>query len=303
MSHTEIRDHLTGPIASIRTPFKKNGEMDFDGLRRYLDFVIDAGSKTVLLTHGDSLYSILNEQEIAEITKITVDHTANRAMVCAATGMWPTRQTVAFAEYCVETGVDILMALPPDWGGSLTTESIVTYFGTVGKILPVMLVTNFLIPRGADRGIDVVEAVRDRVPEVAAVKDDFCGEFGRRLSMAVHDSWAVFTGGQKQNHIAVHHLGCDGYLSSFITFKPEIAHSYWGFIQSGNIDEASRIIREYDIPLFSHLKSIAGGFDAGFHGIYELIGLYNRWRRPPYHSLTDPQMDELESMCETLGIL
>ena len=32
MDRDEVRAHLTGPISSIRTPFKQDGTVDYDGL-------------------------------------------------------------------------------------------------------------------------------------------------------------------------------------------------------------------------------------------------------------------------------
>jgi hypothetical protein len=36
-----------------------------------------------------------------------------------------------------------------------------------------------------------------------------------------------------------------------------------------------------------------GGFDAAMHGAMELLGLCGRWRRKPYYSLSDAEMDRL----------
>jgi len=46
---------LTGPVASVPTLFSRDGSIDWNGLRNCIDFVISGGTKTILLTHGDSL--------------------------------------------------------------------------------------------------------------------------------------------------------------------------------------------------------------------------------------------------------
>ena len=91
----KVRESLTGPITSIRTPFRKDGTVNFDGLRSTLDFNIAAGSKTMLLTAGDSHYIALSDEEIAEVSRVVVEHTAKRAMVVTAENwrrwrrLWP----------------------------------------------------------------------------------------------------------------------------------------------------------------------------------------------------------------------
>ena len=115
-----VREALTGPMTSISTPFNKDGTVDHDGLRRTLDFNIEAGSKTMLLTAGDSNFIAMSDAEIAEVSKTVVDHTAERAMVVTADRHFHTRQAVGFAKYAAEIGSDVHMVLPPDWASSCT---------------------------------------------------------------------------------------------------------------------------------------------------------------------------------------
>ncbi len=98
---------LTGPIASVSVPFLRDGEIDYDGLRNCVEFIIEAGSGTVLLTHGDSLYSILTDEEIGHISKVVVDQTAGRAMTVVA-GMGS-----SFHNACNQTGSLTLVISQP----------------------------------------------------------------------------------------------------------------------------------------------------------------------------------------------
>ena len=88
ISQEQVRDNLSGPIASLSTVFNRDGSIDYDGLRSLIDADISGGTKTILLTWGDSLFSLLTDDEIAEVTKVVVEHTGTRAMVVAADGTW-----------------------------------------------------------------------------------------------------------------------------------------------------------------------------------------------------------------------
>ena len=70
------------------------------------------------------------------------------------------------------------------------------------------------------------ERLRDEVEGIYAVKDDVCGEFVRRLSLLVYDRWALIASGNKRHVLNVIPYGCDGYMSGFICFKPELAHEF-----------------------------------------------------------------------------
>jgi dihydrodipicolinate synthase/N-acetylneuraminate lyase len=295
----QIRAALGGPWPSIRTPFTSQGEIDFDAMRRHLDFMIErAKAKAVVLTWGDSLYSLLTDEEIAQVTKVVVQFVDKRALVVAADNSWWTGKTVQFAEYCVEVGADMLMVMPPDWAHSTTVESLVTHYHAASQQIPVMLVTNYLGRRGTAFGLEVIKRLRDEVPGVMALKDDVGGAFIRKACLLTHGHWALSAGGQKQNHMNMHPYGVGGYLSTCMTFKPEIAWRYWNAIQADDLEAARSVIRDYDMPLFDYLIASEGSFDAAIHGIFELFGFAKRYRRPPYHSLTDEQMRDLAEFLE-----
>ena len=303
IERSRVREALTGPVSSIRPPFHRDGRIDYDGLRSVIDFNISAGSKTMLLTAGDSHYIALSDQEIAEISRAVVEHTAGRAMVVTADRYFGTPQAVAFALHVARLGADVLMVLPPDWAASCTPETLAAHYAEISRHIPVMVVTGIFSSRGEAFGLRTLELALDRAENLVAVKDDICGDFARKMVMLVYDRCAVFSGGQKQNHMNAHPYGCHGYLSTFITFKPEVAHRYWSAIQANDLPAAVSVIRDLDLPFFDLISAVPGGFDAGLHGVLELFGICKRWRRPPYYSLSDADMETLAHQLRRIGIL
>jgi len=299
----ELRERMTGPIPSLKTPFHEDGAIDFEGLRRLIDFNLAAGAKTLMLTAGDSHYVALTEKEIAEVTRVTVEHTAGRALVIAADRYFHTTQAVEFAHFAKGVGADVLMVMPPDWGGSCTPHSFAEHYRVVSEVMPVMLVSNVFISRGQKFGLETLRLVLETAANVVAIKDDMCGEFARKMSLLVYDRWAVVSGGQKQNHLNNHPYGCDGYLSTVLSLQPAIAHAYWAAISANDMTEVRRIIRDYDNPFFELVMGLPGGFNAGIQAALELKNIAKRWRRKPYHSLTDRELELLAHGLKKLGLL
>jgi 4-hydroxy-tetrahydrodipicolinate synthase len=298
----EIRAALTGPIWSIYTPFLRDGGIDYAGLRRQIDFILAAGCRTVLLTAGDSHFIILSDAEIAEVTKATIAHCAGRAMVVVAARYYGTPQAVEFARFARAAGADVFMVLPPDWGNSSTPETLTEHYAAVAEHIPVMLVTNVFIPRGLEFGLSTLRLCLERVDNIVAIKDDFCGQFGRKMGLLVHDRWAVFTV-LKQNHLDAHLYGCDGYLSLLVGFRPDVSRHYWTSLQAGDLVSARRVVSDCEMPLLDYLIALPGSWDAGVHGMMELYGFSGRWRRKPYYSLNDEQMAQLKAKLQALKLL
>jgi dihydrodipicolinate synthase/N-acetylneuraminate lyase len=294
-----VRDSLTGPFSAVHPIFKRDGALDWDALRTQIERNLAAGSKTQLLTYGDSLHTLLTDQEVADVLRVVIEHTAGRAMVVAADRAWWTGKECEFADFALAAGADLLMVLPPNWGGGPTHDSYVAHYREVARHIPVMLVTAPFIANQAT-GLAVIRTLRDTEPNVIAIKDDVTGEFARKMALAVHDQWAVFSGGQKQNHLDLAPYGCDGYMSTYLHFLPEVAHAWARAVAAGDLAACAEIIRVYDHPWFEYAAREAGAFDAMFHASQEVFGIGGRWRRSPYHSFTDEQMERLRAFYDGL---
>lgn len=190
MNREEVRAALTGPVTSICLPFDNDGNIDFNGLRNQIDFDIHAGSTALILTLGNSLYTLLTDVEVEEVTKITVDHVRGRAMVVAADRTWATPKTLEFAQYAKDIGADALMVLPPNWANSCTSQTMVEHYVKVAEYIPIMVVTNVFATRGWPFAKEVFEHLIESTDGFVAVKDDLVGVFARRLELfGVNGRW------------------------------------------------------------------------------------------------------------------
>lgn len=276
--------------------------MDYDSLGRMVEFDIEAGAGALLITWGDSLFSLLGDREIADLTTAVVERAAGRVAVVACTGRWATPQAVEFATFCREVGADIVQVFLPMWyPGCALPEAVVEHHRAIAARIPVMANSAELQRSGAAEGLEIARVLVDRVGNVLAMKADVMGEFDCEMTSLVREHWAVMAGGQKSFHMELLPHGCQGYLSTFVTFSPSVTEAYWRAIGAGDIPAATRIIERIDRPFFDHIIGVPGGFDAAMHGITELCGLTQRWRRPPFYSLADSEMDELAGFLESLS--
>jgi len=304
----ELRAALNSPVPSVRTPFTADGQVDFSGLRSQVDFLIAGKAKTLMLTWGDSVHSVMTDDEVAEVARVVIEQTRGRAKVIAADNGWATPKAVEFAKYCKQIGADLLMLLPPDWAGSTTPDTLVRHFSRVGEHMPTMLVTAFFLQslgggRAGSFQLEVVRALYERAHNLVAVKDDVVGDFGTNLCMITHERWAVVSGGLMSNHLLQIPYGVDGYLCLLMSYKPEIAWQYWDAVQSRDFDTAWRIIREIEKPLMDCMRAVKGGYNAAVHGMAELFGISPRHLPLPYHTMTDEEMEQFKGSLQGLGLL
>ena len=246
-----------------------------------------------MLTAGDSHFLCLSDDEIREVTRVVCEQNRGRAYLIGADRNHATAGACQLAQEFRALGVDLFMTMPCDWAGSTTPDSLAEHYQAVGEIMPVMIVTNIFIPRGIPFGLATVKKTLDAGANVVAIKDDMAGVFIERLCLAEHERVAIVAGGTKQLHLHMSPFGVDGYLSTMATYRPDIAQRYWTAMTTGDLGTAREIVKTIDQPFFEHIMSYTGGFDACMHALAEIRGLAGRWRRKPYHSLTDEEMERL----------
>ena len=300
----DFKTLFASSIPSISTPFLPNGDIDYAHLEIMVERYLEWGNPVLMLTAGDSHFACMTDREIADVTFAVLKQVNGRAEVIVADRYFGTNAALEFASETQKRGAACYMALPPDWGFSITPESLVSHYRAIGRILPVMCVTNIFAPRGPlGFGMEVCRRLLD-APEVVAVKDDVCGAFGRAMTSLLSDTKAVIAGGQKQNHYDLATYGAVGHLSTFGRIQVEPARAYWDAFQRGDLATARRIIREIDMPYFSLIGSFRGGFNAGIYGSLELAGVARRCRRAPYETITDADMEKLRAFhAQVPGIL
>ena len=303
MDQDEVRAHLTGPVSSVVMPFNKDGSVDDDGLRNFVDASIAGGSRSIILTAGDSHYCCMTHEEIAHVTKVTCEHTAGRALVVAADYFYGTALAVEFAKFAKAEGADIYMLLPATWASGVTEESLSDHFAAVGEIMPVMAVTALFHGFSDQFALNTLRLALEKSTNMVAIKDDRGGSFVQDMCLQFNERCAIFAGGSKRHHLLMMPFGCDGYMSKFVTFRPELSDRYWNAVVANDLATMREVLRDYELPLWEYMKAIPEGWNAGSHALLEAYGIGQRWRRPPYTSIDDETMEKFVEFLKSRKML
>jgi len=80
ISREEAREALTGPVSSLSTPFTFDEDVGYAGLRKQVDGNLAGGSSSALLTYGDSLFTLLSDDEISAVIRVVADQPGKRGL-------------------------------------------------------------------------------------------------------------------------------------------------------------------------------------------------------------------------------
>lgn len=104
---------FTGSGVALVTPFKDNGDVDFDALARLLDFQLENGTDAIVICGTTGEASTLTDEEQIETVAFTVKHINGRIPVVAGAGSNNTIHGEALSRSLEAVGADALLHVTP----------------------------------------------------------------------------------------------------------------------------------------------------------------------------------------------
>jgi len=128
------------PVAP--TPFHEDGQVDYDGMKRVIDCMVDQGVDGICILANFSEQFLISDQERETLTKLCLEYLADRVPVIVTISHFATDIVVSRARQAKDMGAAIVMMMAPYHGALLKGNAQQTYeqFARVGEIgIPIML--------------------------------------------------------------------------------------------------------------------------------------------------------------------
>ena len=129
------------PVAP--TIFDDRGELDLEGQRRCIDFMIDAGSNGICILANFSEQFVLTDAERETVMHAVLEHVAGRVPVIVTTTHFSSAICAARSRQAEEAGAAMVMVMPPYHGATfrVAEKGIVEFFKILnGAIsIPIMI--------------------------------------------------------------------------------------------------------------------------------------------------------------------
>jgi len=129
------------PVAP--TIFDDAGELDLDGQRRCIDFMIDAGSQGLCILANFSEQFSLTDDERERVMGVVLDHAGGRVPVIVTTTHFSTRICTERCRRAQAAGAALVMIMPPYHGATVRVpeHAIAEFFGSVSAAIdiPIMI--------------------------------------------------------------------------------------------------------------------------------------------------------------------
>jgi 2-keto-3-deoxy-L-arabinonate dehydratase len=129
------------PVAP--TIFADGGELDLEGQRRCIDFMIDAGSDGICILANFSEQFVLTDAERERVMDAVLKHVAGRVPVIVTTTHFSSAVCAARSRQAQDAGAAMVMVMPPYHGATIrvSENGIFDFFRVVSDAIdiPVMI--------------------------------------------------------------------------------------------------------------------------------------------------------------------
>jgi dihydrodipicolinate synthase/N-acetylneuraminate lyase len=237
------------PIAP--TPFNDNEEVDYDGQKRVLDFMIDAGVDGICILANYSEQFALTDDERERLTALCMDHVAGRVPIIVTTSHYGLKIAAERSRRAQQAGAAMVMLMPPYHGATIRPDEpdVFAFFRGVADAIdiPIMiqdapvsgvtLSAAFLARLAAE--IDQVQYVKVEVPSAAA-------KLRALIALAGDALPGPFDGEESTTLLPDLDAGATGTMPSAV--QPDLLRAIIQHYQSGERDAAVALY-ERSLPL------------------------------------------------------
>ncbi|MCJ7812529.1 4-hydroxy-tetrahydrodipicolinate synthase [bacterium] len=131
--------NLQGCGTALVTPFKTNGDVDEDALKRLVDFQVEEGIDFLVPcgTTGES--ATLSLEEHLRVVEVVYKHTDGRVPVIAGAGGYNTAKVIDMAKYVADLGVDGLLSVT-HYYNKPTQEGLFQHFKAIAEAVDVPII-------------------------------------------------------------------------------------------------------------------------------------------------------------------
>jgi 4-hydroxy-tetrahydrodipicolinate synthase len=237
---------ITGSLVALVTPMHDDGSVDFDALRRLIDWHVAEGTSCIVAVGTTGESPTVNVEEHCEVIRAAVEHAKGRIPIMAGAGANSTAEALALTRFAKKVGAGSTLQVVPYYNKP-TQEGLYRHFKTIaeGVDLPLYL---YNVPGRtvADLHHDTVLRLA-QVPGIVGIKEA-TGNLDRAawLIKQAPKGFSIFSG-DDQTAIGLMLLGGHGNISVTANVTPRAMAELCAAAMAGDGRRAAAI----------HLKLLA----------------------------------------------
>ncbi len=291
---------FTGAGVAIITPFKENGDVDYEKFAENIELQIKGNTDAILVCGTTGEASTLTHEEHLEVVGFCVKQVAGRLPVIAGTGSNCTATAVYLSQEAEKLGVDAVLVVSPYYNKA-TQQGLYEHFKMIADSIKIPVIL-YNIPGRTGVNIQPKTIVRlcKEVPNIVGVKDA-TGDLSQTAKLlALADGAVDVYSGNDDQIVPMLSLGAKGVLSVLSNVAPQQTHDICAKYFEGDV-ETSRKMQLEAIPLIDALFCEVNPIPV--KKAMNLLGGLGGTARRPLTEMEEANAKVLETEMKKYGIL
>ena len=210
---------FVGAGVAIVTPFFEDGGINFEELKKLIEFQIAEGIDSIVICGSTGEAATMTEEEHVAAIKFAVDTVAGRVPVIAGTGSNDTAFGIELTKKAYELGADAALLVTPYYN-KCTQEGLFRHYAKIAEAVPELPIILYNVPSRTNVNIGPELLKRLSVYEnIVGVKECNFGQVPEIYSLC-GDRYALYSG---EDGLAVPmlSLGAKGVISVIANILPK----------------------------------------------------------------------------------
>ena len=292
---------FTGAGVAIVTPFKENGEVNYEEFAKQIELQIAGRSDAIIVCGTTGEASTLSHEEHLDVIRYCVKVVNGRIPVVAGTGSNCTETAVYLSQEAEKAGADALLVVTPYYNKA-TQKGLYEHFKIVADSVKIPVIL-YNIP-GRTGGVNILPETVVRlcteVENIVGVKDATGNLSQVAKLMALADGKVDLYSGNDDQIVPILSLGGKGVISVLSNIAPKQTHDICAKYFEGDV-EGSRKIQLDAIELIDALFCEVNPIPV--KKAMNLMGLNAGSLRRPLTEMEDANAKKLEKAMKEFGIL
>ena len=180
------------PVAP--TPFKTNGEVDKEGMKRVIDCMVDQKVDGICILANYSEQFLLSDEEREILTKLCIEHVAGRVPVITTVSHFSTDIALSRAKLVKALGGEMIMMMAPYHGALMkgTPQQTFEQFSKVGEANVTIMVQDAPLS-GVDLPVPLLIKMAKEIEMVKCFKIE-CAQAAAKLRVLIKEGGEVIEG-------------------------------------------------------------------------------------------------------------
>jgi len=285
-----------GSYTAIVTPFKADGSVDYDTLRRLIDLQVKAGIDGIapVGTTGES--PTLDYDEHKKVIEVAIEAARGRMKVIAGTGSNSTGEAIELTKHAIAAGADATLQVTPYYNKP-NQEGLIRHFTALADLgKPIML---YNVPGRSARDIAVETVIKlSQHPMITSIKEAG-GSTDRVSEMCSRCNITVLSGDDGMT-LPMMILGAKGVVSVASNVAPQRVVAMVKAALGGRWEEARKLHLD-TFRLFADLFIDTNPIPV--KAAMAMMGLIEENYRLPLCPLSAPLKEKLKTVLQAQGLL